>query len=62
MCDLKKKKKKKKVLYKIVKEALGNFSLNLIVFSKKVDIFIPLEGYTYACSFLTFNFNSVTEI
>ena len=41
MCDLKKKKKKKKkVLYKIVKEALCNFSLNLIVFSKKKLTFL----------------------
>ena len=39
----------------VVKEALDNFSLIPIFFPKKIDIFIPLEGYTYVmnvCSFL----------
>ena len=37
------------------KEALDNFSLIPIFSPQKVNIFIPLEGYTYvmdACSFL----------
>ena len=39
----------------IIKEALDNFSLIPIFFSKKVEIFKSLEGYVYvinACAFL----------
>ena len=38
---------KVETIFSKFKEALDNFSLIPIYFFKKVEIFIPLEGYTY---------------